>query len=335
MTRASRATRMTVCIGAMMLCAAALAQELGDTRIYEAGRAAERPVIDGRLSDACWQEAAKTNQFARIMKGPGAIQQTFFQVTYDDAHLYLGVTCVEPRAGNIKADVTNRDVSAVMADDALEIFIQPDPPKGEYFQLAANSLGTRYDGKAFEAGWNATWEAAGSVGEDAWYLECAIAFESFAAQPAPGAVWGFNVCRDRNAGGETEWSAWSDTLGGFHTPERFGRRVFAGGTSGVNRSLIIECSTHARRSIRLEELVVTGLAEIESGADLLPAADAAEVEPAVARAREALAALRDFLAADQPLDLEGWMAVTAQLEQSAEEMERTAWVIRFGRLLAD
>lgn len=324
--------RITGCLIAIFLSVGVFAQ---DTRMYECPRADQRPVIDGKLDDACWQAAPKTGQFTRVMKGPGEIKQTTFQAVYDDANLYLGVTCIEPQTGNIKADVRTRDVSAVMGDDAIEIFLQPDLDADEYYQLAANSLGTRYDGLAFEPGWNAQWQAAGSVGEGAWYLECAIAFESFEAFGAPGATWGFNVCRDRNAGGQTEWSAWSDTMGGFHSPERFGRLVFAGEAGGVNRSLMIECANHARRSIALQETIATGLAEIEGGTELLPEKDRTEVEATVKRAQAALDSLQAFLAEDRPLDLEGWIGVTEQLRASAAEMERVAWIIRFGRLLAD
>jgi len=329
MTRTMRAISFFT---AIITCATAWAQ---DTRMYECQRAEQRPVIDGKLTDACWESAPGTGAFTRVIKGPGQIKQTVWQAVYDDANLYLGVTCIEPQTGNIKADVTARDVSAVMGDDAIEVFLQPNAPEGKYYQLSANSIGTRYDGLAFEPGWNATWQAAGSVGDGQWYLECAIAFESFEAFGAPGAQWGFNVCRDRNAGGQTEWSAWSDTMGGFHAPERFGRLVFAGGAAGVNRSLMIECASHARRSIELQGTIATGLAEIEDGLDLLPEADRASVEPAVTRAREALDALQQFLAQDRPLDLEGWMQVTGKLDASAAEMDRTTWVIRFGRLLAD
>ncbi|MGC9318904.1 MAG: sugar-binding protein [Armatimonadota bacterium] len=331
----SRWLRTLLCLTAAIAAGCTWAAQLGETRVYECNRVAERPVIDGKLNDACWRKAAKTDQFVRVMKGPADIQQTVFQVAYDDANLYLAVTCIEPQPANIKAEVTARDLTAVMGDDAIEIFIQPDPPDGDYYQLSANSLGTRYDGKAFEAGWNADWQAAGSVGEDAWHLECAMAFESLGGYGAPGAVWGFNVCRDRQAGGQTEWSAWSDTMGGFHTPERFGHLVFAGAPTGVNRSLIIECSDYARRSIRLEEAISEALAEFEGGLELLPEAERQQVAPTVRRAGEALEALHEFLERDQPLDLQGWMAVTEQLEASAAEVERAMWTVRFGRLLAD
>lgn len=322
---------------AITILAAALcqAQELEGARVYEAARIDQRPVIDGHLDEACWQQAPKANSFVRILKGPVQVQQTLFQVVWDDANLYLGITCLEPQPEAIRAEVRSRDLSAVMGDDAVEVFLHPRLDEPQYYQLAANSLGTRYDGRAFDPSWNAEWQAAASVGEDAWYLECAVSFASLGAYAAPGAVWGLNVNRDRQAGGDTEWSGWSDTMGAFHSPERFGRLVFTGASAGLNRSLILECARYARRSIELENTITAALARAKgSGIDLLSEQERAEAEPAIARAEQALGALRAFSEADRPLDLEGWMRVTGQLAQAAAEMAEVHWLIKFAELLA-
>jgi len=244
----NRTAARIICAIAVLASASCHAADLETTRVYEAQRVEQRPVIDGRLDDPCWQRALKADSFVRIMRGPAEVQQTLFQVAWDDANLYLAVTCLEPNPDAIKAEMRAHDVSAVMADDAVEIFLHPRLDEPAYYQLAANSLGTRYDGRAFDSSWNADWQAAATVGPDAWYLECAISFASLGVYGAPGAIWGLNVNRDRQAGGETEWSGWSDTVSGFHVPERFGRLVFAGTVAGVNRSLIMECARYARRS---------------------------------------------------------------------------------------
>jgi len=310
--------------------------ELGETRVYECMRMTTPPVIDGKLTDACWQEASKSSQFVRVIKGPATIQQTEFQVVYDDAWLYLGVICLEPNPKAIQAIVRSRDVSSVMGDDAVEMFFRPDRNAPDYYQLSANSLGTRYDGKAFDASWNAEWQAVGSVGEDAWYLECAISFDSFGHFGVPGTVWGFNVNRDRAAGGDTEWSGWSDTMGGFHAPERFGQLVFGGEAGGVDRAMIIECARYAKESIRLERAVRDGLRLIsESGLEALDAKDRGEVQPALDAAEKSLEQLRALLAQSTALDLEDWRRVTGGLREAADDIGEITWVIKFAVLLAD
>lgn len=312
------------------------AAEVGETRVYECMRVAQPPVIDGQLNDACWQQATKTGQFVRILKGPAEIQQTLFQVLYDDAHLYLGVTCLEPKPEGILAAVRSNDTSSVMGDDAIEIFLRPDLNEPDYYQFAANSVGTRYDGKAFESSWNAEWVAAGSVGEEAWHLECAVSLASLGRFAVPGAMWGFNVNRDRQAGGDTEWSGWSDTMGGFHTPERFGSLIFGGEAGGVDRALIIECARHARQSIELEARINEYVRTIrEEGLEYLQPAEREKVEPTVAAAEEGLQGLQDLLGGDAPLDLEAWRRVTARLRAVAEDVDEMAWIIKFAKLLAD
>ncbi len=332
----TRLPTLTICAIVMLGAAWCPADDIEGTRVYEAQRVAQRPAIDGRLDDPCWQRAMKANSFVRIIKGPVEVVQTLFQVVYDDANLYIAVTCLEPDPQAIRAEIRTRDVSSVMADDAVEIFIHPRLDEPEYYQLAANPLGARYDGRAFDPTWNAEWEAVGSVGEDAWYLECAVRFDSLGTFGAPGAIWGFNVNRDRQAGGDTEWSGWSDTMGGFHAPERFGQLVFGGTTSGVNRSQILECARYARRSIQLEDTITTALVRARGSAiDLLQPAEREQAAPMIDRAEQALAALHDFIEADQALDLEGWMRVTAELERAAADMDEVRWLIKFAELLAD
>ncbi len=322
--------------GALWSVAAVLAAEISDTRVYECVRAGQAPVIDGKLDDACWRQASKTDQFVRIISGPEVIQQTLFQVAYDDGHLYLGVTCLEADPEAIQATVRTADLSGVMGDDAVEIFVRPDLNEPDYYQFAANSLGTRYDGKAFDAGWNADWQAAASVGEDAWYLECTISFASLGRFGVAGAVWGFNVNRDRQAGGDTEWSGWSDTMGGFHTPARFGSLIFGGQPGRVDRALLIECAAYAKHSIELEARLNEHLRTVrEGGLEFLTKEERQRVEPTVDAAEQALGTLKELIAGDSALDLEAWMKVMADLRAAAKQVGEVAWTIRFARLLAD
>lgn len=331
--------RVMLVASALIVCSAMTvlqAAEMGETRVYECMRVTEPPVIDGKLTDDCWREASKGSQFVRILKGPVAIQQTEFQVVYDDAWLYLGVTCLEAKPEAIQATVRSRDVSSVMGDDAVEMFFRPDLSAPDYYQLSANSLGARYDGKGFDASWNAEWQAVGSVGEHAWYLECAISFDSFGHFGVPGAVWGFNVNRDRIAGGGTEWSGWSDTMGGFHAPERFGHLIFGGEAGGVDRGMIIECARYAKESIRLERTVRDALRIIgEGGLEALEPEKREEVQPAIDAAEESLEELRALLGQSAGLDLDGWRRVTASLREAADEIGEVAWAIKFAALLAD
>ena len=330
-------TRTALCAALIVACTGgALCADLDTGRLYECAPTAAAPAIDGRLDDPCWQSADVTGQFVRVLKGPEVIQQTSFRVVYDEARLYIGVTCLEANPAGIVAAIRSNDQSAVMADDAVEIFIHPDLSEPTYYQLSANSVGTRYDGRAFDSTWNADWQTAGSVGEDAWYLECAISFESLGRFGAPGAVWGLNICRDRSAGGDTEWSAWADTMGAFHSPERFGRLIFGAAGEGVSRAALIECARFAQKSIALEGRVNAALKLIEGGnLGALTDQERQGLDDTVGAARQSLEAVKALLAGEAVLVVPAWMQATDDLARAAGDLDRLAWSIRFSTLLAD
>ena len=320
----------------LLLVSAVQTADLGTERLYECQRTEQPPTIDGRLGDACWQTAAATGEFWTLRASTTTIMQTLVQAVYDEGTLYLGITCLEEHPERILANVRVDDISSVMGDDAVEIFLHPDIDSPDYYQLSANSIGTLYDGRGFDSSWNGSWRAAGTVGIDAWYLECAIDFSSFGRFGVPGAAWGFNVCRDRNGEGDTQWSCWSPSPGGFHQPEHFGRLIFGGEAGGADRAVLIECARAAQRSMELE-------ARLNEALKIVRAADAATLPPEqrqalqqqVADAEGALQALRGLLEDSAPLDTRAWLTVNEKMAQAAVGVEEAAWMIRFERLLAD
>ncbi len=320
----------------LLLVSAVNAADLGTERLYECQRTAQPPTIDGRLDDVCWQTAAATGEFWTLRASTSTIMQTLVQAVYDGDSLYLGITCLEEHPERILANVRVDDLSSVMADDAVEVFLHPDPDSPDYYQLSANSIGTRYDGRGFDSSWNGSWRAAGTVGSDAWHLECAIDFSSFDRFGVPGAAWGFNVCRDRNGEGDTQWSCWSPSPGGFHQPQHFGRLIFGGEAGGADRAVLIECARAAQRSMELEARLSEALRTVR-GADAgaLPADQQQVLQQQIADAEAALQGLKELLKDSAPLDTRAWLTVNEKMAQAAVGVEEAAWTIRFERLLAD
>lgn len=195
--------------------------------VYEAKSVSTAPKVDGSLEDACWQNAEKMTGFTQVIKGEGpARYATEAMACYNTHNLYLGIVCTETEPlATLLASHTEHD-SDVWADDGVEIFIDPGRSLRTYYQLCVNSRAARYDAKGMDKTWDAKWETGAQLGEGQYTIECAIAFENFGATPRGGDVWGLNLCRDHNANGKEEWSCWSNTLGGFHTPTRFGLLVF-------------------------------------------------------------------------------------------------------------
>ena len=70
-----------------------------------ATRTAEPPVLDGKLTDACWKAAVPVTGLKQRGSETQAKYQSFGYVLYDDSYLYIGVRCLEPNPENIKTFV--------------------------------------------------------------------------------------------------------------------------------------------------------------------------------------------------------------------------------------
>lgn len=214
----------------------------GAAQTLVSGRAPQPPVIDALPDDPCWAEAMIATDFSVLASG--GEQRAFYQTTaraaWDDRALYLHIICLEPEPDAITAEVTERD-GPVWLEDAVEVFLQPDPAQDDHFQFVVNAIGTVYDARSGDASFNAQVEAAAQVGEQAWQVELAIPWADLGvAAPQEGQEWGFNVGRERRPGEPKEWSTWAPLqkdLKKFAVPELFGRLRFAaapepGRTSG-------------------------------------------------------------------------------------------------------
>ena len=203
------------------------------TAAVRAGRA---PVVDGKLDDACWNEAAVAGEFVLYGGKGNATEPTDARVLWDDSNLYIGMRCFDSDIDKLKKTATERD-GLVCGDDCVEIFfIPPDNPvlakasaAERYFHIAVNTLGTCWDeiGMNSPERWNAPWTAKTSVHEDRWEVELAMPWRALKAQPSDGDVWAVNFNRGLPARGKLqEYSGWSITFAGFHDPDHFGKMIF-------------------------------------------------------------------------------------------------------------
>jgi hypothetical protein len=210
-------------------------------RTIRAFRAAERPELDGSLDDPAWQQAKTYRGFigANGTARPGP--DTRVRVLWDEEKLYFAFECLEPTPSALKRNERGRD-GMVYADDAVEVFIEPDDGSGRYGQFIVNSLGTIFDGSNLADAsmsnwnaarwktWNADWSAAASLGEDRWVCEMAVPLSSLTDRPPqPGDRWGFNAARDRYGDlPRPQYSSFTAMPVFFHLPKHFGELIFVG-----------------------------------------------------------------------------------------------------------
>lgn len=238
-------------------------------RGYVAYRTAVPILIDGRLDDPAWREAAWSEAFVDIegTARPAPRHATRMKMAWDDRFLYVGADMGEP---HLWATLTEHD-AVIFRDHDFEVFIDPNGDNHEYYELEINALGTTWDlllpkpykddGKAVNG-----WEIAGLQSavhldgtlndsrdiDRGWSVELALPWGALgelarrASPPVDGDQWRINFSRvewqlqPTGAGGYTKVAGtkednwvWSPQgVINMHRPERWGYVQFSTETPG-------------------------------------------------------------------------------------------------------
>ena len=198
--------------------------------VLDAPRLSEAPVIDGRLDEPLWQQAAcadtfvqySSEHFAAVPSDVG----TRICVAYGEEDLYFGFLGYDSAPDSIVARISARD-DALWHDDILEIFIDSDFDHRSYLHVGINSRGVVSDGwveasvSARDVRWDAAASAAAFVGPDHWSVEYRLSLgQQDVPRPRPGDLWGLNFVRVFRG---SEYSQWVRTyVNGGHSPDDFG-----------------------------------------------------------------------------------------------------------------
>ncbi len=213
---------------------------------YAVKRASSPITIDGKLDDAAWAGAAPavTLQFLWDSQ-TGAKQETRARVVWDAQAFYVGFDADD---ADINAVFEQRD-DPTYRDDAVEIFINPDPKQDAvYYGFEMNARGVLYDylnynSRTLFKRWDATGvKIATSIrgtlnnrndSDKGWSLEAAIPWANFEElsrrPPVAGTVWKANFNRWDGVQPNRRMSIWSDPQNAEswpHVPSRFGELAF-------------------------------------------------------------------------------------------------------------
>ncbi len=188
------------------------------------------PKLDGVLDDACWAGGGFQSGFTILNKvDVKADVQTHFQFAHDGGHLYLAARLDEPHMDKLKAEATDRD-GHVYRDDCIEIMLDANGDKTTHFQFVVNSLGTLWDSQRRQGGhvhtvkWNCPgFRAVPRKYDDHWTIEIAIPLADLSLDAGSKGTWGFNVARERHAGGDLELTTFTPLTGGFHAVGEYAR----------------------------------------------------------------------------------------------------------------
>ena len=221
-------------------------RELPPIPRYEVHRARSAVAIDGKLDEPAWKAAGVIEFRFPWEQQTGARQRTGARLLWNDEYLFLGYDCADT---DIVAQYTQRD-DPTYKDDAVELFLNPDPAQEWYYGMEMNARAVLYDyfyafprlllkrvnfaAVQIASHIRGTLNITGDK-DEGWSLEAAVPWSNFEElarklPPQPGSVWTANLNRWDGTEPHRRLSLWSDS--GLerphpHNPKRFGELVFS------------------------------------------------------------------------------------------------------------
>jgi hypothetical protein len=192
--------------------AAAVFTMEGQRKSFEIRRTDSPPIIDGKLDDAVWTDAAWVDDFHQTAPFDGAqpTERTVVRVTYDDDFIYIAANLEDSDPQAIQA-MQMIQGKMFYSDDRFWVTLDSFNNKRNdyFFQVNANEVrrdALRENNARFIDEWATIWHAESQVHESGWSTEIAIPFKSISFAPESD-TWGINF--GRGIVRKQEYNMWS------------------------------------------------------------------------------------------------------------------------------
>lgn len=224
-------------------------------------RAAELPLIDGRLDEPAWSGAPVARDFVQSQPNTGepASERTEVRVLYTDDAVYVGARMHDRDPGGIIRRLARRDEE--VTTDAFHVAFDSYFDHRTAFRFSVSVAGVQSDALMFsdtqeDDDWDAVWESATRSDETGWTAEFRIPLSQLrfaGSSDDAGSTWGINFMRD--IARLEELSVWSPL------PEDRSRVVSAFGTLRDLRGL------RPRRNLEVRPYVLSSATRAPGIAD--------------------------------------------------------------------
>jgi len=164
-------------------------------------KAAKPPLVDGKLDDECWQQAAAL-PFHLLDGSPDKPKHaTWAKLLTTDDTLYLAFHCDEPDPDKLVSAKRPRD-SNIWEDDSVELFLRLGAePNRDYQHLIVNPAASFLDALGDDTdAWQSELKLAAATGKDYWSLEVAVPLRELYKPADKGKLsgaWRLNLTRMR------------------------------------------------------------------------------------------------------------------------------------------
>ncbi|MBN1239420.1 MAG: carbohydrate binding family 9 domain-containing protein [Gammaproteobacteria bacterium] len=158
------------------------------------------PVIDGKLLDPVWANAAAVDDLHEVQptEYAQASERTVIYLTHDEEALYIGVRLFDSEPERVTARIL-RQGEEVFGDDFFEVTLDTFNDRRSGYRFLTNPNGIRQEGlyqnvTDTQWEWQGIWDTAASIDAEGWVTEIAIPFKTLSFDPNND-TWGINFRR--------------------------------------------------------------------------------------------------------------------------------------------
>ncbi|HEX8472548.1 MAG TPA: DUF5916 domain-containing protein [Pyrinomonadaceae bacterium] len=157
------------------------------------------PVIDGKLDEEIWKQAAVFKNFYQVRPGDNVAptHPTEALIGYDSKFLYIAFRATD-EPGKVRATIAKRD--NIFDDDWIGLTLDTFNDQRKAYEFFFNPLGVQADGVLTEGqgddfSIDVVMESKGVVTENGFTVEVAIPFKSLRYEAGKGKFWGVHFIR--------------------------------------------------------------------------------------------------------------------------------------------
>jgi hypothetical protein len=160
---------------------------------------AKPPLIDGKLDDDVWKNAAVLKDFYQVQPGDNIApsKPTEVMLGYDARFIYIAFHCYD-EPDKVRANIPKRD--DIFNDDYVGILFDTFNDKRKAYEFDFNPLGVQADGiwtdgQGEDFSLDVVLESKGMVTTDGYTIEVAIPFKSIRYVGGKDTLWGVHFWR--------------------------------------------------------------------------------------------------------------------------------------------
>tara|TARA_B100000029_G_scaffold490185_1_gene548914 strand:+ start:351 stop:3383 length:3033 start_codon:yes stop_codon:yes gene_type:complete len=175
--------------------------------------ALERPIVDGVISDRCW-EMGQEMRLRSTTRSLDSAADGFVVTACDDEHFYVAARLEKPGPSRCPPSLQRWHDADHTGFDRVTIFLDVDRDYQTGYELTVDERGEVSEACGGDPSWNPRCVVAVDSDENVWRLELAIPWSELAPRrPSAGSCWGLRLVRTMPAVGWQGWGGRDDQQG--------------------------------------------------------------------------------------------------------------------------